>query len=448
VGKVKNRSSEDADVVPVKLVVDDTEIETVEKPIRAGNATQFSYTVPMPASGILTGYLELPADAIAQDNRRYFVWSPPAKHDVTLMSAQTSAVRDSANPETWPTAWFIERGLPAGGEWPFATETAAPAAFADSLQRPRGKPDAVIVCNTGGLAAGELAQVRDFVSGGGSALVLLDTADDTARAFAASIGLEIQGMRFESPSKAKYELLTWVGLSHPVFTGFQGHLYNDFSSLRFHQYVELAVPTTDAAQVLARFESGAPAMLEIAVGEGALIVWPFSARLNATNLPKSSRFVPLLYETMRHLCRVEESESAWQVGDILRERDLMFDDAGQGRVRLPEVGERAVTPGDALRLQHAGIVSISVPAGSDTRLEAVNVKARESDLTGMDAAEFELKLASSPRFFEEASAAMAGDAQEASVAREYGILLMALVVGGLLFESWYMARLTAQRRTE
>lgn len=447
VGKVKNGSSADADVVPVTLVVDGREVETIEKPIRAGNATQFSFSVPMPESGVVSGYLRLDDDAIPQDNRRYFVWSPPARHAVAMVAGDRAA-RDATDPATWPASWFLERGLPTGGEWPFEIRRVAPERVAGSLSAP-GAASAAIVAGTSGLELRELDALRAFVADGGAALVLLDTADAASRQFAQSLGLSVQGMRFETPSEARYELLTWVGLDHPIFVGFKGHLYNDFSSLRFHQYVELAEPADETAQVLARFESGAPAMLEVAAGAGRMVVWPFSATLPATNLPKSSRFVPLLYETMRHLCRVEESESAWQVGDVLRDRDLVFDAAGRSAVTLPNGDERTVESPAMLRVAQAGFVTARPASGAgEARVEAVNVDADESDLSKMDTGEFELRMASSPRLFEAARSEAGSGAEEASVAQEYGVLLIGAVVALLLFESWYMARLTARKRAE
>ena len=352
IGKVKNWSGEDADVVSVNLVVDGETVETVEKPIRAGNATQFSFSQPVPESGVLAGYLELGDDGIAKDNRRYFVWSPPAKHDVPIVTARAAVARDPRNPTTWPSSWYIERGLPTGGEWPFATRTIDADAVSTSLDPTGANTSAAILSGTRGVTATEFDALREFASGGGAALVVLDSADNAAREFAESIGLDVKGMRYENTSPSRYELLTWVNLDHPVFAGFQGHLYNDFSGLRFHQYVELAEPAEDGGTVLAKFESGAPAMVEVAIGQGTLIVWPFAVELTATNLPKSSRFVPLLYETMLHLCRVEESESSWFVGDVLHDRDLVFDGSGRSVVTLPNEGVRTLLEPRVPHLPH------------------------------------------------------------------------------------------------
>ena len=52
--------------------------------------------------------------------------------------------------------------------------------------------------------------------------------------------------------------------------------------------------SSEGVRVLAQFDDEQPAMVEVQSGEGRVIIWPYSLQLNWTNMPKTTRFVPLL----------------------------------------------------------------------------------------------------------------------------------------------------------
>ncbi len=67
---------------------------------------------------------------------------------------------------------------------------------------------------------------------------------------------------------------------HTIFEPFRAARTGDFSSARFYRY-RAVVPAEDA-QILARFDDGAPALLERRVGNGRVLLWTSSLDLRGT----------------------------------------------------------------------------------------------------------------------------------------------------------------------
>lgn len=60
---------------------------------------------------------------------------------------------------------------------------------------------------------------------------------------------------------------------HPVFEPFRSPRSGNFSAARFYGYRVLTLGQSVPAQVLARFDAGAPAVVERKLGNGRVLVW-------------------------------------------------------------------------------------------------------------------------------------------------------------------------------
>ncbi len=97
-------------------------------------------------------------------------------------------------------------------------------------------------------------------------------------------------------------------------------------------------PAKDA-QILARFDDGAPALVERRVGNGRVLVWTSSLDLQGNDLPLKSVFLPFVHRMVTTLASYTERPSWLTVGDVL--------EAGPGGARP---GRAA--PGSAARGAH------------------------------------------------------------------------------------------------
>ncbi len=146
----------------------------------------------------------------------------------------------------------------------------------------------------------------------------------------------------------------------------------------------------EGAQVLARFDAGAPALLERRVGNGRVLLWTSTLDLSWSDLPLKPVYLPFVHQAVRYLASYAEPAPWLTVGQVL--------DPTAGVVRgATPAGRVALTPsGRRVPLDEEGseVLALERDAGStrcrgeqgDTELGVVasNVDPAESDLTPMD----------------------------------------------------------------
>src|SRR5262249_43307735 len=136
-----------------------------------------------------------------------------------------------------------------------------------------------------------------------------------------------------------------------------------FSGARFYSY--RAVSPTKDAQIIARFDDGAPALVERRVGNGRVLVWTSSLDLQGNDLPLKAVFLPFIHRMVTTLASYIERPSWLTVGDVL-EAGRAAPVAGaprqiQPRVVLTPSGERVMLDGegpDVLELTEQGFYEV------------------------------------------------------------------------------------------
>ncbi len=90
-------------------------------------------------------------------------------------------------------------------------------------------------------------------------------------------------------------MLAHIDFQHPLFSSFADPRYSDFSKIHFWKHRKLDAAKIPGARVLAQFDSGDPAILQIPLGKGSVIVFTSSWRPADSQLALSgTKFVPLL----------------------------------------------------------------------------------------------------------------------------------------------------------
>ncbi|MCH8203964.1 MAG: BatA and WFA domain-containing protein [Candidatus Hydrogenedentes bacterium] len=442
--KVRNWSDRDIEDLVVSLVLNDKEVDRNTLSIRARSAMQTSFQLEASLGKTLEGHIKLEDDDLQIDNLRYFTWNPPRKTRVLI-------VAEERPDDPWPTAWFFQQALPTNPDLPWTTELVRPARLAEYLDTAGQRPKVIIACDMEGTEVAETLPLLEFAEKGGQVLYLLNASMDPESlntTLFKGLGVSASKMRFSTMRPTQFELMSWVDLDHPLFVPFQGSRFNDFSTLRFFNYMMLE--TDDDTRVLARFDDDSPAMVELAVGAGRMIVWPFPVHLDWTNLPKNPRFVPLLYETLAYLADLQEGAIAWRVGQRIPADVLVLDDSGAGIVQLPgnsaeiEVALEDEGLSDRLLLRGPGFFRTKSSRDSEWRqVDATNVEPTEGDLTPIATAEFLTKVAAAPPLdTARTNAGIVGanvDAEGYLISKEYGRALLFALLALVLVESWYMS---------
>lgn len=158
--------------------------------------------------------------------------------------------------------------------------------------------------------------LRHFLTAGGTVLVpLVDIDPAVLRPFCAD----------SCPTVAEaagggFALLGEVDYRHRLFAPFADPRFSDFTKIHFWQHRLVRLPAADNGtvgnwHVVARFDSGDPAIVERACGSGTLIVLASTWRPADSQLALSSKFVPLLAALIQRP-QAEAERSQLETADI------------------------------------------------------------------------------------------------------------------------------------
>ncbi len=167
-----------------------------------------------------------------------------------------------------------------------------------------------------------------------------------------------------------------------VFESFRAPRSGDFSTARFYTYRKAVAQA--GAQVLARYDDGAPALLERKVGNGRSLVWTSTLDVGWNDLALKPVFLPFIHRVGATLAAYQQRPAFMTVGEVASSADRR---AAAPPVVLTPAGERLPQdqqPG-VIELKEQGFYEIRAgERDPEPRVLAVNVDLTESDMTSMD----------------------------------------------------------------
>jgi hypothetical protein len=257
-------------------------------------------TVPQPtaASGdklLLTG------DETAFDNETFVV--PPRPDQTLLLFAGNEGEADAQQ-----SLYFLRRAFP-----PTRREKIEVRAHPGSEALPVGEASlAQLVVLGEGLTEPAVASARSFAEAGRIVLYPLTSAA-SAQALGQLIG--VPNLQASEATVSDYAMLAHIDFQHPLFSSFADPRYSDFNKIHFWKYRKLDASKILGARVLAQFDSGDPALLQVPLGKGSVVVFTSSWRPADSQLALSSKFVPLLNALLAQSSGRPPRQSQYFVGD-------------------------------------------------------------------------------------------------------------------------------------
>ncbi len=348
------------------------EQRTVDLPRDGGASVSFA-PVPAPSDAV-PARVVLAADAIPGDDAFHFLLNQAPVLPVLVIEAR-------AGP-------YLTRALAIGDAPRFDVTSRTPgrATAADLTGR------RLLILADGAFPAGlgSAAVLRFVEQGGGLIVALGDEAN--ARAWPAAAQALIPGhIRTVSDRiNTNGAVLGALDQRHPALSLLTGARAGDLTAARFYKY--RAIDTS--AGVLARFDDGAAALTEHAIGRGRVITFGSSFDGRWNDLPRQPAFLPLVQQLSRYAASWREAPRAYEIGASVRPADLAIDGAGLDVTRwiaAAPSGRRTTVGGDgapaAIELTEAGVHELR-PGGSPGArplLIAANVAPSELDFSSFDA---------------------------------------------------------------
>lgn len=414
---VANHSAKPLDGVDVALEINGRAIQTQRVRVEANASTSATFA-PVTLSGAeVRATVKLANDALPQDNTFHFMVA--AGRPVRTVLVGRAGGRDGS--------LYITRAL-AVGESPRFDLTPREA---DSLTQNDLAASSLIIVNDVQVSASLADRLNTFVEGGGGLLFIAGQRGSWPSEKAAVV----PAVPGEAVDRTRGEAGRLVGLEygHPVFEPFRAPRSGDFSAARFYGY--RAVTPQQGSAVLARFDDGAPALMEKRVGSGRALVWAAGFDIDWNDLPLKPVFLPFLHQMARHLASYREPDPWLTVGSVLDPGRIAGARApSEVRTVISPSGARiALDPegGDVVELEEQGFYELrgASTSGPPAAAVAANVDLSESDLTPMDPKEVVVAVTGGAAAAAEAAAsAEVTDATREATQRVWWYLLFAGVI--------------------
>jgi len=370
-----------------------------------------------------SGRVQIPEDALALDDVRYFVLDANRRATVGIVGDLTPGggddfVRLALAPDP-AASRFDVRMIPS---------TALPAADLSDLS-------VVVLAGVSTIERDGVEKLKTFVRGGGGLLIFPGEHSDlraySDRLLPALLPVKITGIVDAASDGKRPFALTPTVPGHPVFAGFTAERGERLTQARFSKVVRV-VP--EAGRVIAQFQPDLPAVIE---GQGVLL---FTSSVDGdwNDLPTSAAFLPILHQSVSYLARAGGSGAAILAGGRI-ERQIPTP-ATPTRYRMldardQEIELETIERGNTLILrsapiERAGIYRIVDANGSEVASAAVNVDTRESDLALADHRDIEHLFGKRPVSLLDGDHSVTGHVRELREGRELWrfVLLVALIL--------------------
>ncbi|MHA3771552.1 vWA domain-containing protein [Verrucomicrobiota bacterium sgz303538] len=170
-----------------------------------------------------------------------------------------------------------------------------------------------------------------------------------------------------------YALFAQIDFQHPLFAPFADPRFSDFTKIHFWKYRRMDLAALPGARVLAHFDSKDPAIVQIPMEKGSVVLLASSWRPADSQLALSSKFVPLLTALLDQSAQLPSAKAQYFVGDEV----VLPVQSQSPAVRKPDGTDEPVTNGRFTGTTTPGIYRV-LPDGPRF---VVNLSPEESRIT-------------------------------------------------------------------
>ena len=282
---------------------------------------------PKLAVGLTEEQLRLTGDDEDFDNAVYVI--PPKAEQANILFLGNDSEKDPAQ-----SLYYLKRAFPET-RWQ-TVQILARAADAPISQADIDTAQLIVIADA--LPENRNQTIKKALQNGKSALAIMKSTA-TAPSLASLLGFD--SLSADEGATGGYAMLGQIDFEHPLFAPFADPRYSDFTKIHFWKYRRVETNKLAGARVLARFDHGDPALIQIPIGKGSLLVITSGWHPADSQLALSSKFVPLLYSLLELSGGITSHKAQYVVGD-----EVMFPNTPQKiSIRKPDGSEVAVAEG-------------------------------------------------------------------------------------------------------
>jgi Aerotolerance regulator N-terminal/von Willebrand factor type A domain len=261
-----------------------------------------SFPVPKIPAGMTVGELHLTGDEEPFDNVSYF--AAPEQERVTIAYFGLESASDPAT-----MRYYLQRAFPDMPRRQIQLITPT----TNTVFSPELLNQAAFAVIPGRLTPEEAAAVRDWLTRGKTALMVLTDAQMGPTLGAVAGAPEIQ----VTEASGDYSLLGEIDFAHPLFAPFADPRFSDFSHIHFWKHRRMELPAGPQNHVLAAFDDHSPALAQLAVGKGTLLVLASGWQPGDSQFALSSKFLPLMQTMLDWSSASASGRFQFQTGDSI-----------------------------------------------------------------------------------------------------------------------------------
>ena len=251
---------------------------------------------------LLRGVVSLGDDALALDNRAYFVYSRAQR--LPLLVVEDADARPHQ-------ALYLEQALRLARDPLFGVERVS----LDMLQPTDLQNRAVVVLHEAPLPGGDAGSaLAEFVDAGGALVIAHgETAPAAWPDDDLLPGLK-PGERIDAKRGSAFRIADFTP-AHPVAATLGAGEIIDLSLTRVFSYRAFKPAATD--QVIARYDDGGVALLERRIGQGRVLLLTTTLDPHWNDFALQPAYPPFLLHALRYLTAYESTAQAANVGDLV-----------------------------------------------------------------------------------------------------------------------------------
>ena len=254
-----------------------------------------TFKAPAPPKGAASARLELTGDDEPFDNTTYY--AAPEVQDVTISYLGADSPDDPTK-----LLYYLQRVFPSAPQRRITLEAGLAL-----------RPDAALAVVPGALTGAQCAELRDWIAAGKTALIVLTNADaaPTLAALLSAADAQI------AEAAGDFALLGQVDFKHPIFAPFDDPRLSDFSRIHFWKRRRWDMPPGSQARVMAAFDDGSPALAQVDVGKGRLLVLTSGWQPSDSELAVSTKFPPLMDTLLQWSGSARAARSQFRMGESI-----------------------------------------------------------------------------------------------------------------------------------
>lgn len=293
---IRNGSDRDATGVIVSMSFDGVRVAQRVLDIPAGESRQISLSAPPQRTGMIGAAIEVENDAIDRDNIRFAGFTVPERSTVALIGSQA----DVLFVRTVLSLPGMERSAPRLQEYRTVREAAPQLSRLDAL-----------VLAGGDLSAQEVAQVRQFVEGGGGLVVFGSKASGLADLMA-SAGLALGDP--VSSDEAPFAI-TSTDKVHPLFSGVFAINTGDNRAVESPRITQMR-PSKGGTEIV---QTSAGALIsESALGQGRVIYCAVPPTMEWSSFPTTGLFAAFVVRSILYTVTPRDQGVSVAIGQPIR----------------------------------------------------------------------------------------------------------------------------------